>query len=326
MSFPATAILRLVDREGRQVVRVGERPYVYWREGRITLPPGVIGMTVISTFSTNYAELTIKFPDWAGQGYDDGSGLMFGLGTADRLSLVAFWLGKRGGKNKLYVYAGSVAHKLYALDRTVCLPADYTAAEHVYWIRITDHAAVFGVDSRPCAYVLHSTYWTESVMYETALPYAIAILPYRLVNMFPVYMELTATKGGRPVGVSVELPWEKVRTLLHTHYWKVLPLHLEGSATPMAGYTVESGSVTSHPVPLWGVWGRVLYFMADQAGTLVAETYSPSCGCWAPYGSISVSANSLVRWGLSDSHLLVRYTFTPSAYPATIKIAEMRIW
>jgi hypothetical protein len=324
VAFPATAILRIVERDGRLVSRWGVNPYIYWREGRISLPPGLAGMLVYSTFGTNYAEVTLKFPDWAGQGYDDGSGLMFGLGTPDRRCLSAFWLGKKDGANKLYVYAGSVARKLYALDRSACLPADYTATEHTYWVRRTDHMIVFGVDSRPCVYVLHNTYWTEKVMYETSLPYAIVIVPFFLPCPH-VYMELAATKEGRPAGASIELPWEKVRTLWQPH-WNVLPLYLEGSATPMAGYTVSSGSVTSHPVPLWGVWGRSLYFMADQSGTLLVETYSPSADNWIPYASVSVSANSLVRWGPGEQHLLLRFTFTPSAYPATIKAAEMRLW
>jgi hypothetical protein len=326
VSFPATAILKIVERDGRLVTRVGENPYAYWREERISLPPGVAGMTIASTFFANSAELLIKFPDWAGQGYDDGSGLLFGLGVLEKRYLAAFWLGKRDRANRLYVHVGSVTCKIYALDRSVCLPADYTAAEHVYWVRSSDHLIVFGVDSRPCAFVLHNTYWAEGVMYETALPYAIVITPFRLHGGVFVIMELTATKGGRPVGASVELPWNNVRAPGHAHFWNVLPLYVEGSATPMAGYTVGSGSVTSHPVPLWGIWNKSLYFMADQSGTLLVETYSPSAGGWIPFASLSVSANSLVRLGSGEQHLLVRLTFTPSAYPATIKVAEARLW
>jgi hypothetical protein len=99
-------------------------------------------------------------------------------------------------------------------------------------------------------------------------------------------------------------------------------LYLTGTNTKLAGYSISSGSVISHPIPTYGYEKKTLYFMVNQPGTLEVQVYTIS-GNWRTYESISISANTLLIYSIDNVVVLTRVVFTPSTYPATILVAEM---
>jgi hypothetical protein len=102
---------------------------------------------------------------------------------------------------------------------------------------------------------------------------------------------------------------------------RALRLYQANSASLMAGASISSGSMTSHPVPVYGRTGKTFYFQANQAGTLLIEILTLS-GNWRTYDSMSASANILLSYSITGEAILARVTFTPSTYPATISEAE----
>jgi hypothetical protein len=64
--------------------------------------------------------------------------------------------------------------------------------------------------------------------------------------------------------------------------------------------------------------------MTNQAGTLEIQEYLLS-GSWRTYDSVSVSANTLLKYRIEDPVVLARIVFTPTTYPATILEAEAQM-
>jgi hypothetical protein len=101
----------------------------------------------------------------------------------------------------------------------------------------------------------------------------------------------------------------------------VIPLYVTSTSTLLAGYSLSSGSVTSHPVPMAGYYKKSIYFMANQAGSLDIQILTQG-GNWRTYDTVSMSANTLMKYRIEDEVILARIVFTPSTYPATILEAE----
>ena len=99
-------------------------------------------------------------------------------------------------------------------------------------------------------------------------------------------------------------------------------LYQADSESLMVGASIDTGSLTSHPVPIYGRRSKTFYFMADQAGTLDIEILTLSDN-WRTYDSVSISANKLLVYPMTGDAVLARLTFTPSTYPSTIEEAEV---
>ena len=94
-------------------------------------------------------------------------------------------------------------------------------------------------------------------------------------------------------------------------------LYVPGTDDPIAGKSISSGSLTSHPVPIYGYSNVTLYFEADKGGTVEIQILTPS-EAWYTYDIISYSANTLLKYKIQHDGLLARLIYTPSVYPATI--------
>ena len=93
-----------------------------------------------------------------------------------------------------------------------------------------------------------------------------------------------------------------------------------GTAIPMRGQTISSGSITSSAIDV-SYYGKVtIYFMANQGGTLEIDVLAPS-GSWRAVDTPSVTANTLLVYTPTWNATTIRIVFTPSAYPATISEA-----
>jgi len=297
----------------------------YW-SSTLTLPPNSQWLAIYSRAPVRYGYIVayIKYPDWAGWGYDDYSGLWIGfeLGGGERGGIASWWLRKGGGINRLYAHVGGCGLYAYASEQTTNLPSDYTTARHGYWVKVNRHQVWFGIDNMIRTVAILAKSGVARQLYNNSNPYTIYIAPFHVPETQHTLMELVASKGGKLVGVSIEFGWSDARFSEGDPVPPLaMPLYLEASNTVLAGYSISSGSVTSHPIPTFGYLRKTVYFMANQAGTLEIDKYMLS-GNWRVYDSVSVSANTLVKYRIDDEVILTRIIFTPSTYPATILEAE----
>jgi hypothetical protein len=166
---------------------------------------------------------------------------------------------------------------------------------------------------------------TATLVANNVLPYSIMIthhLPERLSFQLEYIDNRTVELDS-----DLELPF-RIQSVRITEGKEVIPLvlnlYVQNSDTRLRGYSISSDNVTSHPVPTWGYEKKVIHFMSDQAGTLEVQAYHLS-GSWRTYDSVSVPANTLVKYRIEDPVVLARVVFTPSTYPATILEAEAQL-
>jgi len=199
------------------------------------------------------------------------------------------------------------------IDLTSELPADYTTALHLYEIKVNRMNAEFYIDKVLKAVVLTGV----PLATISGPPYAIAGIASKISSKYPAFIELAYTNLG---------PYELSPVNLKVFDGDPAPprlyrLYVSGTNTILAGYSISSGSVTSHPIPVFGYEGKTLFFQANQAGSLTIQILTQT-GNWRTYDSVSVSANTLSKYILTGDIVLARIIFTPSTYPATINEAE----
>jgi len=249
-------------------------------------------------------------------GIENGANLMNGIAT--------FMLQTTPGlTNILYVAVGPY-HGYAVLSIDVAKPKDFSTAKHSYRIIHSKSATFFMIDNRIRAIALQCYEGTAVKVNDNVLPYSIALIP-QMPSTLTAFVEWYATRRTAPA-------IEDLYALLSPAWFRVsngkdtiplqLSLYLANSDTKLAGYSISSGSVTSHPFPLWGYNNKVLLFMASQAGTLDIQVYTLS-GNWRSYDTVSVSENTLVKYRFQDTFPLARVVFTPGTYPATINEAEV---
>jgi hypothetical protein len=225
--------------------------------------------------------------------------------------------------NQLRVVVGPL-HGIAWLTIDAAKPSDFSTAKHHYRVIHTRSITFFMIDRRIRAMAIQCAEGAAVRVKENVLPYSIALVPQMPAAM-KALVELLA--GGRTAPAT-----EDFYAPLSPGWFRVsdgkdvaplqLPLYLDNSDTRLIGYSVSSGSATSHPFPLWGYSNRTLLFMANQSGTLDIQVYTSS-GSWRSYDTVSVAANALLKYRFQDTFPLARVVFTPSAYPATISEAEV---
>jgi hypothetical protein len=221
------------------------------------------------------------------------------------------------GTNKLMAYVASSGLSRSA-DLSWAQPADAETALHYYSIKVNKGLVEFYVDG-----VLRLVgVRTPNLGFS-----AISGPPYTILGL-PMVASPFMTAQIEPHGYNAE---KVVFPLNPFNFFlvdgdplppRVYRLYQTGADTLLAGLSLSSGSVTSHPVPVFGYRDKTLYFQANQAGSLLLEVLMQSGG-WRTYDSDTVSADTLWWYKMTGDAVLVRLTFTPSAYPCTIAEAEV---
>jgi hypothetical protein len=104
-----------------------------------------------------------------------------------------------------------------------------------------------------------------------------------------------------------------------------LPLYEENTSNLFAGKSVSSGTLVSHPFPVFGYAGKTIIFRADTASAtsgLVIETLTKS-GNWRTYDVVTYSANTDFFYTLTGNLVLARLKYTPATYPASVAEGEV---
>ena len=289
-----------------------------WTEEGLVNREGWQGVLVRTRKAYLYPVLTVKtkLPTWTGKPQSCFFGLEVGGDTG--AGIAAFEFGVReDGSEYLQADCGGGWQPVVS-DLTWILPADAKAKLHKYTIVVTETWVEFYIDVELVAIALNA--WNNMNPKISGPPYSIFFTAYSpMAQRLPALLEIIGggleakfpiTCGGVSVTDGTPRP---PRTFI---------MRKEGTYTWLPGYSLSSGSVTSHPVPILGREGKTIYFMADKDGTLSIEVMTAN-GNWREYDSASITAGKLLSYTMAGEAPLVRVTFTPSSYPATILEAEV---
>jgi hypothetical protein len=289
----------------------------YWKEtdtgGEIRCPVGMFGIGIYSKNSFNFASFLTKLPTlvkdvqsvW--MGFEDGGGGGTGI--------VAFNLARDAtGEHFRACACGQFAWSSVVID--AALPSNAKTAEHAYGVAILKPWAEFYIDGVPVAYGLNSTGLNFTTINYP--PYAI----FKANTAFSTRQTSLIEVNG--IGEELVLPLYQKNIRLSwiaDHPPRVFRLYQSGSSSLMAGASIGSGSLSSHPIPVFGYIDKTLYFRANQAGSLLIEILTQT-GNWSTYDSDTLSADVLWWYKMTGDAVLARLTFAPSTYPCTISEAE----
>jgi hypothetical protein len=214
---------------------------------------------------------------------------------------------------------------VYFLNADAVKPEDFDTAYHKYVLIVTRNLCLFIIDGALRGVAVQALPGNIITVKENVKPYVIVVIPPLPSRLTTLLESVAARTEIAPEDIVIPISPYRFRV---AEGKEVVPLdldiYLEDSDTRLRGYSISSGSVTSHPIPTWGYERKTVYFMANQAGTLEIQTYHLSKS-WRTYDSVSVSANTLLKYRIEDPVILARVVFTPSTYPATIREAEAQM-
>jgi hypothetical protein len=327
-------VARAVNFDGSEML---DTPSKYWRqvdykppfEGTLVLPRDKQGVAIYTRRAFKYPILNVyaKLPSlslvgdetytqfWLG--FEQGSGFYNGIFALNLVTTTT-------DTNRLRLVAGLRHNHVYIVADAV-KPGDFDTEYHNYRFMVTKNLCLFFIDKALRGVAVQALEGDPRVIKSNVPPYVIAIIP-PLPSRLPALLELyTDRRTEAPADVIAPISPYAFRVAEGKEIIPLdLDLYLENSDTKLRGYSISSGSVVSHPVPMWGYERKTVYFMADQAGTLVIQTYHLNWS-WRTYDSVSVSANTLLKYRIEDPAVLARVVFTPSTYPATVLEAEAQM-
>jgi len=310
---------------GKVLVGIDLTPY--WKPDKIIMPHEFTHLRAYTRQVFRYPLLTYYaiYPTLLDKGLPPDSGIWVGLelGTGGPWGLAGFryFIRLDGAEDfHAWVCSGSKAASVSILDM---LPSDFQSNKYPYQIKLNKCNVEFYVGGKLVAVILHGA----RVSCISGPPYGINGMETRLPSAMPAFWEII-TFGD----VTLEFPMQTWNTKDHYLAFRVadgdpLPprkyeLYVTGTNTKFIGYSLSSGSITSHPIPTFGYGRKTIYFMADKDGELIIEVFLESRN-WREYDRVSVTNNKLVVYNMADEAVLTRIIYTPNTYPATILEGEM---
>jgi len=302
--------------------QVSVKPSDFWKQltpeiavdGEFKCPASAVATVAYSKNIFNLASFRTKTPAFtkdtqgAYWGFEDGGQVGTGIALfycwydepVDRFGVIA---------------DGLFSEKVFYID--AALPVNARTALHRYGVALLRPWAEFYIDGLPVAYVLNSTHLAfTDVNYP---PYGISsgTCAFATKQLGMIGLE----------GLEQDLVFPLAPSLTRYGHIAELPprvfrLYDAGTKVLFAGLAIAAGSEISHPVPVFGYSKKTLFFQATQAGTLLLEVLMET-GNWRTYDSLSILANTLLAYLVDGKAVLMRVTFTPGSYPATISEAEM---
>jgi len=257
------------------------------------------------------------------------------LPSLDPKKIVCTYFGFEQGD---WVKYGSILAKWYLLDGvetfdfgafgwhtriTNLLPPDAKTAEHIYAVKVNRSCAELFIDRELKAVVLAAP-GAAGRNVTDGPPYGVAVGNRGASPLaMPVLVELETPEG---VEATLPLDYRKVRVsgedplpprAYRLYAWETNSL--------FAGYTLSAGTLTSHPVPIYGYSSRTILFRADRSSAadgLVVEVLTQT-GSWRTYHAETYAANDDWKYIMTGDALLLRVRYTPEAYPAVVAEGEV---
>jgi hypothetical protein len=308
----------------------------YWKqvdyappfEGTFTLPKDKRGVSVYSRRAFKYPQLYVyaKLPSLSLIGNETELNYYLGLehGSATYNGRANFFIYTSATYiNRLRAHAGST-NGVATMTIDVAKPSDFNTAYHSYRVVLTSNLALFFIDGRLRAVAVQCLQGGYVNVKDNVLPYAVALIP-PMPSSLTAFAEILAVNRTRVAPSDFAAPLSPYRFRVSDGKEIIplsLPLYLEDNDTALAGYSISSGSVTSHPIPIFGYRDKTLFLQANQAGSVSVEVYTLA-GNWRTYDSDTVSANTLWWYKMTGDAVLARLTFTPTTYPCSITEAEV---
>lgn len=283
----------------------------YWGAvTNLTKPAGYSSVSIYSRKVFRYPILTIHA--W----FPTSADVMFGFeaGGATRLFIVSMsqnavgtWGFTEGGP---WPWAGVAI--------TSFIPADYDTGKHDYSIVLGKSQSELYIDKVIRGIILHNV--PEAIpAWANNPPYALYYGPIPAVSEITAFVEI-----GGPVAANV------VWGLDANHFFiaegieyppRQYALYNENTATKWNGQVIAAGSITSHPVPIWGYPIKTLCFQAGGAGSLAIQIYVG--GGWRTAKTVPIVANTLDIQAFDMETPIMRCVFTPTGFPTTVTAAEV---
>ena len=300
-------------------------------DGELRLPPHIKGVGIYTRRAFTYPHLIVvsKLPQLRPVGNENTVSLFIGLEHgAELFGGIAAFLQQTttAFTDRLQVVVGTWRNNT-TLNIDAAKPTNYATGRNQYRIFLTKNLVLFFINDRLRAVAVQSSEGAVAKVRENVLPYSIALIP-PLPPRMTAFIELSTL--GRTVPAS-----DYIRAPVSPYAFRVndgndviplqLPLYLDSSDTRVAGYSLSSGTLVTHPIPAFGYSGKTVYFMADQSSTsggLTIDVLTLS-GNWRTYDSLTYTANTLLVYPISGDAVLVRLTYTPASYPATILEGEV---
>jgi hypothetical protein len=274
---------------------------------------------IVSKYPLDYPELNVytKLPSLSVVKVGYGLWFAFEHGTEHTGGLTGLFYRWNGSAEELRAYHAAYPYSDRYVDLTNLLPSNYKTAPHLYSVRVHRGFAEFLIDHQLVGIAVSA----QSYQTIAGPPYGILVSDVAPSTKMRVVIELASGPGGGAFSLDANAYYLSVYEG-EAAPPRVFRLYQTGTSNPLAGLSLSSGSVSSHPIPTFGYAGKTIYFMADTGGTLLIEVLTQT-GNWRTYDSVSVSANTLTPYVMSGDAVLARVTYTPSAYPATISEAEV---
>jgi len=297
------------------------------KSGTFTFPAeeNTVAVYSIKTFRNPHFTYYGKLPRLSLVG-DETSALFFlGLETGGKSgnAIFSFRLIKTSTYDNLLTVSvgGQFSSTNPSMD--IYKPSDFDTADHRYGVKVARNLAMLLVDGTIIFFAIPTGAYPPTTIKYNVKPYGIAFIPC-ISPSLSLLMEYTTNRSTTaPSDVTFDFNPTRLCCQEGSDIIPLtLPLYIENSDTKLAGYSISSGSVTSHEVPIFGYTKKTLYFHADQSGTLEIEIYTTTKN-WRTYDTQSVSANTLLSYNIDAEGILARVIFTPSTYPCTVNEAEI---
>ncbi|MBA7680438.1 hypothetical protein ES703_88754 [subsurface metagenome] len=210
-----------------------------------------------------------------------------------------------------------------AITITSLLPATYDTAEHIYWVKVNKCNAELHIDGVLKAVGLFNLPEAIPNTWDDQDPYALGSTRQSLGNIaMPAFVEVDA------LGAEITLPLDPTDNYFTAADGDPLPprqyaLYNENTTTKWNAQAIAVGTITSHPVPVWGYPNKTVHFQANGAGSLDMEFYVG--GAWRVAETIPILANTLMVRVIDSEQPIIRFVFDPDAYPTTVNAAEVYI-
>jgi len=202
-------------------------------------------------------------------------------------------------------------------------PANRNTARNRYMIQVTRNLVTWYINGVPVCFGVMTETGVE-ISNISGPPYAIIVFKAPVARTLMPMIEVNLSTALRPTVFNLS-PADRFSFIEGDPCPpKAFNLYQASSSSLMAGASIGSGSLSSHPLPLLGWSGKTFYFQASQGGTLTIEVLDLN-GVWRTYDSVPIAAGTLKPYPMVGDALLGRVTFTPSTYPATVNVAELYV-
>jgi len=231
-----------------------------------------------------------------------------------------FYFDLTSGVLKTYIAARSIdGSGGRFVDVTGLMPVDPTAGMYDYLVKVNRASVEFWVRGKLIG-VIQFANGAYSYDVRTGPPYYLGQAGGNAPSVMPMLIESLCASAGY-IGT--------VSNVVLGNVWasdgdpappRSLDLYTSGAS--WSGYSVGSGALTSDGVPVAGYDRKEILFLADGSGTLYIDV-DYGLNAFDEYDSVSITANRLVRYVLTDPVLWVRLRFAPASYPTTVVRAKV---